>query len=99
MKKVVNDTIQMLQKRREVADRKLYIYSGHDMNIASILSWLDVYEPHLPNYGAYIVFEIHIIHNIPYIKVPICCIKRPFPYIDLIPDFARKLRQTNSQRD
>ncbi|GJQ82955.1 hypothetical protein Trydic_g5955 [Trypoxylus dichotomus] len=69
MQKLINDTILMLDDEPEVRGRKLYMYCGHDMNIIAILSWLDVYMAHLPNYGAYLVFEIHEVLNNHYIKI------------------------------
>ncbi|KAK6641683.1 hypothetical protein RUM44_013398 [Polyplax serrata] len=40
-------------------DRKLYLYSGHDVNIVSLLRTLGHEEVEKPEYGASIIFELY----------------------------------------
>lgn len=51
----INNTLQ---------SRKLFLYSGHEFNIGSILSALDIFEDHLPPYGSHILIELHKIDHI-----------------------------------
>lgn len=41
-------------------DKKIYLYSAHENNIAELLNVLEIFKPlHIPNYGAYVIFEVH----------------------------------------
>uniref|UniRef100_V5I8W2 acid phosphatase n=2 Tax=Anoplophora glabripennis TaxID=217634 RepID=V5I8W2_ANOGL len=44
--------------------RKMHLYSAHENNIAELLISLGVFEPHVPNYGAYVILEIHRVDNV-----------------------------------
>ncbi|KAJ8966359.1 hypothetical protein NQ317_011934 [Molorchus minor] len=44
--------------------RKLFLYSGHESNIAGFLSTLDIFEPQIPPYGCYILLEIHLVDGV-----------------------------------
>lgn len=59
MKKILTDTeLKMTGKAYEA--RKIFLYSGHEHNLASMLHFLGIYkEPHVPSYGAHLLFEIH----------------------------------------
>ncbi|KAJ8969838.1 hypothetical protein NQ317_018939, partial [Molorchus minor] len=46
------------------AGRKVHLYSAHENNIAELLLSLGVFEPHIPNYGAYAVIEVRRINNV-----------------------------------
>ncbi|XP_068907606.1 venom acid phosphatase Acph-1-like [Tenebrio molitor] len=50
-------------------NRKLFLYSGHDINIGHMLITLDVFEPHFPPYGSYILFELHFINDVEGFKI------------------------------
>lgn len=39
-------------------DIKLWIYSGHDSNIAALLNSLNVYNKKLPPYASSVIFEL-----------------------------------------
>lgn len=47
----------------------MYLYSGHENNIAELLMILGVFKPHIPNYGAYIALEIHQIDRVFGVKI------------------------------
>ncbi|GJQ82956.1 hypothetical protein Trydic_g5956 [Trypoxylus dichotomus] len=69
MSKIVEDTNLHINRDSSVRGRKIYLYAGHDTNIYGILAWLGVLKPTIINFGAYIIFEIHNIHNDYYVKV------------------------------
>ncbi|XP_076646048.1 venom acid phosphatase isoform X2 [Halictus rubicundus] len=52
-----------------VKGRKLYLYSGHETNIAALLHALDLYKPHVPAYSSSVILELHEINNEFYVKV------------------------------
>lgn len=53
----------------QVDGRKIYLYSGHETNIAGILHSLKVYYPHVPAYSSAVLLELHEIHNKYYVKL------------------------------
>ncbi|KAJ3659157.1 hypothetical protein Zmor_010861 [Zophobas morio] len=45
-------------------NRKIYLNSAHEDNLANLLITLDIFKkPHIPDYGAYLTFEIHLING------------------------------------
>lgn len=48
---------------------KIYLYSGHESNIAALLHAFNVYEPHVPEYSSAIILELHQIGTEYYVKV------------------------------
>lgn len=49
--------------------RKLMLYSAHDITIAGVLSALNVFYPHAPQFSSAVIVELHLIKKIHYIKV------------------------------
>lgn len=50
-------------------NRKIFLYSGHEVNLANMLHTLEVFKPQIPPYASYILFELHIIDEVPGFKV------------------------------
>ncbi|XP_072756978.1 uncharacterized protein [Anoplolepis gracilipes] len=83
-------------------DTKIYLYGGHETNIASLLEAFGVYEPHVPEYSSAIIMELQEIDEEYYVKllyyqgipptikeltIPGCDVLCPFEkYLDLIED-------------
>lgn len=42
---------------------KMYLYSGHEYNVALTLLTLKAFPPKVPNYGSYVVVEVHQING------------------------------------
>ncbi|XP_012170162.1 venom acid phosphatase Acph-1 isoform X1 [Bombus terrestris] len=49
------DNIRINEKRDR--PRKIYLYSGHEVNIAAVVRALNLTEPEIPPYGSAIIFE------------------------------------------
>ncbi|XP_043474697.1 venom acid phosphatase Acph-1-like [Leptopilina heterotoma] len=49
--------------------RKLMLYSAHDITIAGVLSALNVFYPHAPQFSSAVIVELHLINKIYYIKI------------------------------
>ncbi|CAG9762419.1 unnamed protein product [Ceutorhynchus assimilis] len=61
LKKILADTkAKMLNTNNE---KKIYLYSAHENNVAQFLIMLGVFEPHIPNYGAHVIVELHQING------------------------------------
>lgn len=59
MKKILTDTELKLSGKAYEA-RKIFLYSGHEHNVAGMLHFLGIYnEPHVPSYGSHLLFEVH----------------------------------------
>lgn len=50
-------------------ERKIYLYSGHETNVAAVLKALQLYRPHVPEYSSGVILELHEINSEYYIKV------------------------------
>lgn len=64
---------------RGLTSKKIFLYSGHEYNVASILQVLGVYYPHIPPYGSYVTIELYRISNVYGIKVMLSFIISPLP--------------------
>ncbi|XP_063903025.1 venom acid phosphatase Acph-1-like [Zophobas morio] len=60
LQKILKDTQAKIKKQE---NKKLYLYSGHEMNVAFILNTFGVFKPHVPPYGSHILLEIHKING------------------------------------
>ncbi|KAH0944673.1 hypothetical protein HN011_009464 [Eciton burchellii] len=81
---------------------KIYLYSGHETNIASLLHAFNVYKPHVPEYSSAVILELYQFGKEHYVKllyyqgippiikefrIPGCEELCPFDkYLDLIED-------------
>lgn len=52
-------------------EKKIFLYSGHEYNVAHVLRALNVFPPAIPNYGSYVVLELHKIRGVWGFKVNI----------------------------
>ncbi|XP_071056781.1 venom acid phosphatase Acph-1-like [Onthophagus taurus] len=68
MSKIINNTFSTLNGENEARNRKIYLYSGHDFNVGAVLSYLDNFVPHLINYGAHVIIEVHKYIGIYFLK-------------------------------
>lgn len=63
LRKVLDDAKNKMKSPFKLG-RKMHLYSAHENNIAQLLIALGVFEPHIPNYGAYVMLELHKINNV-----------------------------------
>ncbi|XP_056643918.1 venom acid phosphatase Acph-1-like [Diorhabda sublineata] len=68
LKKIIQDTKQ-IAKNNEKHGVKIYLYSAHENNVAEMQILLNIFEPHVPNYGSYLIFEVHRIRGVVGIKL------------------------------
>ncbi|XP_063909786.1 venom acid phosphatase Acph-1-like [Zophobas morio] len=45
------------------AERKIYLYSGHENNVVNILATLNLFKPHVPKYSAAVIVELHYLNE------------------------------------
>ena len=70
IKKVLSDTKNKIDGTMNPSGRKMFVYSAHEMNVATILLSLDAYKINaVPNYGSYVLFEVHRINRVWGLKV------------------------------
>lgn len=68
MFQVIEDTKRKILSSQSQG-RKIHLYSAHENNIAELLMALNVFDPHVPNYGSYVSMEIHQINKIYGVKI------------------------------
>lgn len=69
MIRVMTDNMIATQNPTAAPKTKIYLYSGHETNIASMLHAFDVYEPHVPEYSSAFILELQQIQQEYYVKV------------------------------
>ena len=51
-------------------NRKIFLYSGHETNVAALLQTLGVYKSHVPQYTSAVIVELYELNGQHYVKVP-----------------------------
>ncbi|XP_030756924.1 venom acid phosphatase Acph-1-like [Sitophilus oryzae] len=70
LKKILSDTKAKIDNQIQPSQRKMFIYSGHELNVATMLLSLNAYKlSDVPPYGSYILFELHLINGVHGIKL------------------------------
>ncbi|CAG9762247.1 unnamed protein product [Ceutorhynchus assimilis] len=69
LRKIINDSKAKIEQTLIPQHRKMFIYSGHEVNIAYLLITLGVYDDSIPTYGSYVSIELHRIDGIVGFKV------------------------------
>ncbi|XP_044258180.1 venom acid phosphatase Acph-1-like [Tribolium madens] len=60
LKKIIKDSLAK-QNGTLPEKRKIFLYSAHEWNVATMLRTLNVFSRHVPPFGATVIFEIHLI--------------------------------------
>lgn len=72
LKKILTDSAAKINNTISPSSRKLFIYSAHEMNVASFLLSLDAYKiTDVPPYGGHVLVELHEIDSVWGFKVRI----------------------------
>ncbi|XP_050310286.1 venom acid phosphatase Acph-1-like [Anthonomus grandis grandis] len=69
LKKIISDTIKKIDGTLEPLERKMFLYSGHEVNVGTMLAALKYNLTEVPPYGAHVTFEVHKIQGIYGIKM------------------------------
>lgn len=65
IRKILEDTQAKINETLSPTTRKAFLYSAHEMNVASILLVLGGYHvDDVPPYGSHILFEVHEIDEV-----------------------------------
>ena len=59
LKKTLGEWEFMAQNEHDRANKKIYVYAGHDSTVANILSTFNVWKEQFPDYGIMAVFELY----------------------------------------
>ncbi|XP_071563080.1 uncharacterized protein [Temnothorax nylanderi] len=102
MIRTMTDNMIAVQNPTAAPNTKIYLYSGHDLNVVNMLQAFNVYKPHIPEYSSAVILELRqigqeyyvkLVHyrgippTIEDLKIPGCDILCPFDkYLDLIED-------------
>ncbi|XP_012537171.1 venom acid phosphatase Acph-1 [Monomorium pharaonis] len=100
MIRAMTDNMIATQNPTAASKTKIYLYSGHETNIAGMLHAFGVYKPHVPEYSSAVILELQQIGQEYYVKlvyyqgipptvkelkIPGCDVLCPFDkYLDLI---------------
>lgn len=71
----------MNETRNETTDegRKMFVYSGHEFNIVSMLNVFGVFESHIPKYTSAVIIELFSRRDQYYVKVNSSTKENPQP--------------------
>lgn len=70
MKKIVSDTEHKINNTLIPQQRKMFLYSGHENNIVSMLELFNLRNKDgVPPYGAQVIIELHKVNGTHGIKV------------------------------
>ncbi|KAF5300433.1 hypothetical protein FQA39_LY02232 [Lamprigera yunnana] len=64
LKKYLDTVDQKIKGDLIPSERKMLLYSAHEISVAGLLRALNVFYPHVPNYGACLLLELHLIDGV-----------------------------------
>ncbi|XP_046837682.1 venom acid phosphatase Acph-1-like isoform X2 [Vespa crabro] len=102
LQKMVEDMLAF--KNGKLIKRKMNLYSGHETNIGSMLSVLNVYKPHIPKYSSAVILELLQSNQTYYVKVvhytgiPSKAIELQIPNCQMLCPFDKFMEITASVR-
>lgn len=64
LKRVIDQMLAKANHTLEPTNRKLFLYSGHENNVQSILATLDLFRPHFPSYTSSVIIELHHVKDL-----------------------------------
>lgn len=67
--RIITEKLAALRQGTMQDQKKMYLYSGHESNVAAVLNSLGVYQPHVPEYSSAVIIEMHYLNNTFYVKV------------------------------
>ncbi|XP_029165111.1 uncharacterized protein LOC114936176 [Nylanderia fulva] len=67
LRRIINDMKQKINGT--LPDRKINLFSAHDLNVAALLQALNIYNNETPKYGSCIIIELHEKNNEYFVKV------------------------------
>ncbi|XP_060530825.1 venom acid phosphatase Acph-1-like [Cylas formicarius] len=59
LRKILEDSKRKIDGTLTPSSRKMFVYSGHERNVANILTTLGVYQDDIPSYGSHVLVELH----------------------------------------
>lgn len=93
MNKVINGTLK---------DRKLNLFSGHDINVAAIMHALNIFDEHVPQYMSSIIIELHEINRrffikvVHYLGIPSKIIEKRIPGCEMLCPYDKFIELTSA---
>ncbi|XP_060531315.1 venom acid phosphatase Acph-1-like [Cylas formicarius] len=63
LRKILEDSRRKIDGTLTPPSRKLFIYSAHEMNVATFLGTLGIYPGDIPEYGSHVLVELHKING------------------------------------
>ncbi|ERL91221.1 venom acid phosphatase Acph-1 [Dendroctonus ponderosae] len=69
LRKIINDSKAKIDGLLTPENRKMFLYSAHERNVANLLITLGVYGDEIPTYGSHVIVELHNITNVYGFKV------------------------------
>lgn len=66
---LVKEMISNMAEKRNDSKKELFLYSGHDLTLVSLLRCLGIEELYKPQFGASVILELHNVNKEYFIKV------------------------------
>ncbi|KAK4881237.1 hypothetical protein RN001_004556 [Aquatica leii] len=60
---IIRNLLNYISNDQNQKQTKLYLLSGHDRTVASVLAALDLFIPHIPKYNSALIFELHQVNT------------------------------------
>lgn len=62
-------TLRKMIDNMKKDNKKIHLYSGHELNVVMLLQTLGVYDDRFPEYSSAVILELHEIQKKQYVKV------------------------------
>ncbi|XP_076251276.1 venom acid phosphatase Acph-1-like [Rhynchophorus ferrugineus] len=64
LKKIIEDSRSKINGTLQPEERKIFIYSAHERNLAFALIILGIFNDRVPPFGCFILYEVHLIDGV-----------------------------------
>ncbi|GAB1863159.1 Prostatic acid phosphatase [Camponotus japonicus] len=100
LRRIINDMNEVINGT--LKDRKLNLFSGHDINVAGIMHALNISDEHVPQYTSSIMIELHekngefFVKVIHYLGIPSTIIEKCIPGCEILCPYDKFIQLTSA---
>ncbi|EFN60534.1 Lysosomal acid phosphatase [Camponotus floridanus] len=98
LRRIINDMNEVINGT--LKDRKLNLFSGHDINVAAISHALNIFCEHVPQYTSSIIIELHeknskfFVKVVHYLGIPPIIIEKRIPGCEILCPYDKFIQLT-----
>lgn len=100
LRRIMNDMTEV--KNGTLKDRKINLFSGHDINVAAMLQALNIFDYRIPQYTSSVIIELHekndefFVKVVHYLGIPSIMLEKSIPGCETLCPFEKFVQLTSA---